>query len=149
MSLHKSKMRRTESSDTCEDLAQRNENVRSCLRPDVDGGDPGIASSSFISTWTSLVDVVLKDSSPDHGTGTCEEAKCHTIKRREVDAQFAKEWVDNQVADWDKDEESEWVEVGEDVVGEAVGGERGSLRDEVVVQLVVSEPCRRTGLACG
>jgi len=55
--------------------------------------------------------------------------------------------VQDQVADWDKDDQSEGVEVVEDIVRNTVQSHDGCLAGEVVVELVVANPvelCRRS-----
>jgi hypothetical protein len=49
--------------------------------------------------------------------------------------------VDGEIAERDEDDYGEGVEVGEDVVGRTVYCQCGGLGDEVVVDLVVGEPC--------
>jgi hypothetical protein len=90
-----------------------------------------------------LVDVVLQDGSPDHAPCTSEESEADLLDRGEPDASTAQGWVDEEIADWNSDNEGERVKVGDDVIRDAVGGGRAGLGDEVVVQLVVGQPCDR------
>jgi len=60
--------------------------------------------------------------------------------RGEVDSQTAETRVDEEIADRDEDDQSEGIQVGQDIIGKAVGLHGGSLGSQVVVKLVVGEP---------
>lgn len=51
--------------------------------------------------------------SPSH-----EKSSRDTFQRGEFDSPSTEEWVEEVVHDGDKDDEGEWVEVGDDVVGD-------------------------------
>lgn len=70
---------------------------------------------------------------PDHGGGTGEETEGDLLEGAEVDAAAAEEGVEEQVAEGDEDDQGEGVEIGEDVVGDAVECHRRGLRGQVVV----------------
>lgn len=80
-----------------------------------------------------MVDVVLDDGGPYHGGAADEEAGGDFADGCEADAGFAEGRVDEEVVEGDEYEEGEGVEVGEDVVGDAVALHDGCLGDEVVV----------------
>lgn len=83
---------------------------------------------------------MLDDGGADHGEGGEHEAKGHALDGSEADVGFAEGRVQEVVHDGDEDDEGDGVEVGDDVVGDAVALHGGGLRGEVVVHLVVGEP---------
>lgn len=83
---------------------------------------------------------MLNNSGPDHSECTDPETCGYSPDWCESDVGLAESGVDDAVANGDHDDEGEWVEVGEDVVGQTVCGHGSSLRSQVVVQLVVGEP---------
>lgn len=87
-----------------------------------------------------VVDVVLDDCCGDHGKGGEHEAEGHALDGCELDVLLAEEGVEEVVDDGYEDDEGDGVEVGDDVVGDAVEGHGGGLGDEVVVHLVVGDP---------
>jgi len=110
-----------------------------------------------------LVDVDLDDHGPEHGGCAKEETKGDALDGGEAVASAAEELegkgmsvgcrsvvmrknatygVQDKVADWDEDDQSEGVEVVEDVVGDAVESHDGCLAGEVVVELVVADPVK-------
>jgi len=84
--------------------------------------------------------VGLDDGGPDHSRRAGVEAPRDFLDRGEVDAASAEEGVDDAIADGDKDDEGEGIQVGEDVVGDAVELHDGGLGGQVVVELVVGDP---------
>lgn len=97
--------------------------------------DGGTQKSSGVS-----LHVGLDDGGPDHGRRAGVEAPGDLLDRGEADAALAEEGVDEAIADGDEDDEGEGVQVGEDVVGEAVEFHDGGLGGQVVVELVVRDP---------
>ena len=90
-----------------------------------------------------LVDVVLHDSSPDHGSRTGEEASGYPLDRGKVDAYLAKAWIDEQIADRNDDDQGERVEIVDDIIWDTIGHHRGSLRRQIVDNLPICEPCSK------
>ena len=113
--------------DAREDFRNSNEDVRACLRPDVDFDD-GVAGSSVVAAVGLPVDILLEDGGPDHGCCAGEKPERDFLDGGEVDAHFPQARVDEAVDDRDQDDQSEGVEVGEDVVGDVVERHSGRLR---------------------
>ena len=132
--------------DGREDLRRRDEHVRARLRPHVDRRGQVVpvrvlALARVVPARARLVDVVLQHRRPDHRHAPAREAGRHAPQRGEAEADDLEEGVDDDVADGDDDEDGEGVEVGKNVVRDTVCGERCRLRGEIVVDLVVGEPC--------
>ena len=97
-------------------LRQRNQHVRACLYPHIQGARDTVTIGVFtracaISAWVGFVEVVLEDGCPDHGCCAGEEARCDLFDGCEADTVTLEEWVDELVADGDEDDECEGVEV--------------------------------------
>lgn len=122
--------------DGCEDLGEADQHVRHRLRPHVDGRE-GVARVHVLATCAALVDVVLDDGGADHGERGEDEAEGNALDGRELDVGFAERRVEEVVDDGDEDDEGDGVQVGDEVVGDAVALHGGGLRGEVVVHLVV------------
>ena len=131
-----------ERGDGGEDLRDGDQDVSTSLRPDVDRSWL-FALGSLAAARRLLVDVSLYDRSPDHGHGAEEETDGDLLDRSESDAGLAESRVEEEVANGNEDDEREGIEVLEDIVGQAVELHRSSLRDQVVVELVVCEPVER------
>ena len=93
-----------------------------------------------LNTKAHLVDVVLYDSSPNHCNCTSEETGGDPLDRGEIDAYLAKARINEQITDRNKDDQGEWVEVVDDIVWDTIGHHRGSLRRQIVDNLVICEP---------
>jgi len=96
--------------------------------------------SVSLNTKAHLVDVVLYDSSPNHCNRTSKETGGDPLDRGEVDAYLAKAWIDEQIADRNEDNQGERVEIVDDIIWDTIGHHRGSLRRQVVDDLVICEP---------
>lgn len=87
-----------------------------------------------------LVDEVLEDGGVDHCEGgdpeTCDDA----VDGWEADACSAEGGHEDAFHEGEEDDDGDGVEVLHQVVGDAVRGELGSLRDEVVAELAVDDP---------
>lgn len=134
-----------ETSDGSKNLGNGDEHVRAGLDPNADGSRDKdtvsiLAGGGSLATWRLLVDVVLNNGSPDHGKSTSQETKSDLLEGSEVDTGLAKSRVEEEIEDGDEDDKGEGVEVGDDLVGQAIDVHGGSLRDKVVGDLVVSEP---------
>jgi hypothetical protein len=125
-----------ETSDGREDLGETYEHVRNGLYPDVDGRW-GVAAVHVVAACARLVDVVLDDGRGNHGEGGEDETEGHALDGCEADVCFAEGWVQEVVDNRDEDDKRDWVQVGDDVVGDTVTCHGSSLRGEVVVHLVV------------
>ena len=115
------------------------------MRPHINGDGRalvavGFGARSIGPAFGLLVDVCLDDASPDHSRRASVEAPRNLLDGREVDLHLSQPGPEEKVTDENQDDECEGVEVGEDVVGEAVESHDSGLGGEVVVQLVVSEP---------
>ena len=125
--------------DRREDLGDGNEHVSPRLRPDV-YAHHRVALAGVVPAVGLPVDILLQDRGPDHGRRSGEKAQSDFLDGREVDAHFSQAGVDQAVEDGDQDYEREGVEVGKDIVGDAVERHGGCLRGQVVVELVVGQP---------
>lgn len=83
---------------------------------------------------------MLDDSGPDHGGAAGEETGGDPLDGGEADSLLAQGGVDEEIADGDEDDQREGIQVGENVVGNAVQRHGGGLRGQVVVDLVVGDP---------
>ena len=122
-----------EGGDGGQDFGDGNEDVGPSLCPDVDADNNGVsvcvgAGGGLVAAGGLPVDVLLDDARPDHGGGAGEEAEGDLLDGAEVYAGLAKGRIDEQIDDWDENYKGERVEVGEDVVREAVQGHYGGLR---------------------
>lgn len=52
----------------------------------------------------------------DHGSCTEEETSSDLFERGELDSPLAEKRVDEEIEDWDEDDESERIKVGNDLV---------------------------------
>ena len=93
-----------------------------------------------LNTKAHLVDVVLYDSSPNHCKRTSKETSGDPLDRGEVDAYPAKAWIDELITDRNKYDQGERVEIVDDIIWDTVGHHRGSLRRQIVDNLVICEP---------
>lgn len=87
-----------------------------------------------------LVDVVLHDGRPDHRGGTGEETHSHLLDWRKAESRTFKGRVHEAVADRNKDDKRERIEVVEHIIRQSMGGHCRSLRSQVVVNLIIREP---------
>lgn len=137
--------------DGGEHFRQGDQDVRTSLRPNVDGNNGAVdhialllapyLPRGILATLGLLVDGVLDDGSPDHGGATDKETSRDLLDGSELDTGLAESRVDKEVVERNKDEERKGVQVGENVVGETMTLHEGGLRDEVVVDYVVLVPC--------
>jgi hypothetical protein len=67
-----------------------------------------------------FIDVVLDDAGSDHGCGAEVEANGNFLEGGKVVAGPADGWVEDVVYEWDDDDDCEGVELGDDVVGDAI-----------------------------
>lgn len=134
--------------DGREDLRDREKDIRACLDPDIEIGRERIticvhACRCLVPARVGLVDVMLHDGGPDHREGPEEESPGDLLQRREVDPDAAHCRVQEEVTDRDEYDERKGVEVGQDIVREAMRRHRRCLGRQVVVDLVVREPVDR------
>lgn len=97
-------------------------------------------------------DEVLHYSRADHRCGPSKEAESNALQnqiqpsehsgirglaaylqRRKVDTDLAKSGVDDEIEDGDEEDEREWVQVRQDVIGDDAVVQGGSLGDQIVV----------------
>lgn len=103
----------------------------------------------MFSAWTVTVNIVLDDCGEDKGKGGDGKARRNAVKRGDGDVKAStEEGKDEVFKEWDKDDERDWVNVGDEVVGDAVRVHGRRLGDEVVVHLVITEPWRICELSC-
>lgn len=105
-----------EGGDGCENLGKTDQDIRSGLSPDVDVGWEWVvvlvsAAVGLVPTWRALVDVHLDDGGPQHGGGTDPETDKDLLDWSEVKTVLAEGWVEDGVANWNHDDQREWVEV--------------------------------------
>lgn len=130
-----------EARDGGEDLREGDEEVGDRLDPDVDGRGAGAGFlGRVLAARAQFVNVVLGDAGGDHGGGGQGEPPGDLLQRREADAHAFEGRVDEDVADGDEDDESDGVDVVDEIVGGAVEFHGCGLGDEVVGHLVVGEP---------
>jgi hypothetical protein len=105
---------------------------------------------------------VLHDGRPNHGCSSGGKAPGDPLERRKFPAPSCERGVYlrniksllerhhsrgvayHQVADGDENDERQRVQVRQDIVGQTMRVHGGSLRGQIVVQLVKAEPCART-----
>lgn len=107
--------------DRGENLRETNENVASTLDPNIQWGRSARGVVGVVSARAALVDIVLNNGGPDHGQGGGEETSEDTLEGTEIVTSAAEGRVDEVVADGDEDNESEGVEVLDDVIWYTVG----------------------------
>lgn len=93
----------------------------------------GFASRRVLAADRALVDEGLGDTGEDHGDRSAHESGKDLLDRGKVDTGAAEGRVDKEIEDRDEDDQCEGVQVVEDIVGETVSVEEGSLRSQVVV----------------
>lgn len=140
-----------------QNLGEGDENVRAGLGPDADldiGALDCLAvrakqlgtvrtkhiAAGMVAALALLVEIVLKNAGPDHGAGSNEVTGSDTLDGGEVDAELAKGGEHKGIHEGDHDDQSEGVQVGQDVVGDTAELHGGSLRNQVIVNLIVAEP---------
>jgi hypothetical protein len=133
--------RELETSDGSENLRETDEDVWHGLGPHVDRRK-GVARVHVLAALARRVDEVLDNGCSDHGEGSKDESECHALNGSEPDSSFAQSRVQEFVDDGDEDNEGDRVEIGDNVVGDTVALHGGCLRSEVVVHLVVRQPCK-------
>jgi len=82
---------------------------------------------------------VLHHCSGEHRSGSEEEADCHTFDGCESETHLAESRVDAVIQNWNHDDNRDWVEVLDDIVGDAVELQSSSLRCKVSSHLVVGQ----------
>jgi hypothetical protein len=97
----------------------------------------------IISAFAQLVNEVLSNTSTNHSTRTQEEARGDLFDRGEVDAQFAKKRIDSKIHDRDDDDNEDWVELRDNVVGYFAKVHGIGLRNKVSSHLIVCQPIYR------
>ena len=127
--------------DGGENLGETNEHIRHGLRPDIDRSICALVPVHVLAALASGVDVVLDDSGGNHSKRSKEETECNALNGSEPDVGFAESWIQEVVDNRDKNDERDGVEVGDEVVGHTVTCHSSGLRCQVVVHLVVGEPC--------
>ena len=128
--------------DRGEDLRQGNEHIRTGLGPDGEVNDL-VASAGVLAAGALLVDVVLENGGPDHGATGNNVTGTDALQGSEVDFHLPQARVDELVHDGNEDDEREGVKVGQHIVGDTTQLHGSSLRDQVVVELVIAEPVKR------
>jgi hypothetical protein len=68
-------------------------------------------------TGVGFVNIMLYDSGPHHRRATGEESERNLLQWTEVNPETAKSGIDEEIADRDKDDQSERVQVGKYIVG--------------------------------
>lgn len=86
------------------------------------------------------VDVVLPNGSNDHGSSATHETGEYFLDGSEADAHVGEGGLHKLIEDGDEDDESEWVDIVDDVVWYPISLECDCLRDEVVKHLRVLPP---------
>lgn len=125
-----------ERSDGGEDFGDGDQNVRTSLSPDINWGRAVIAGS-VVAAGASLVTVIcqyavgecrdtgdshvgLHDSSPDHSEASSEEASGDPLDGSESDTVLAKSGVDEDVHNGNDDDQGKRIQVGDDIVRNAM-----------------------------
>ena len=137
--------------DGSEDLGHADHDIWTSDNPDVDGSRVGLTSLVFTgggsdalsSARRALGDVGLEDGGVDHGETSDEEASIHTFDGGEVDVASAEEGVDQVVEDRDHDDDTDRVQVLDQVVGSSFEGHASSGGSQVSINLGVAEPEER------
>lgn len=131
--------------DGCEDLGQADEDVCWRLKGHVGAvGDAaavrGRACQRPVEARALVVDVVLDAGGVGHRRRHEEEAGENAGDGAEWNAQLAQERVDALLYDWDEDDDGDWVQVEEQVVGQPVRLHRPGHRYERGVHLAIEQP---------
>lgn len=110
-----------ERGDGCHDFREADQHVRHGLHPHIDRGwARAVRISGVVAAGREPVDVHLNDARGDHGHTGQREPKSDTLDRCKVDAGLAERWVNDEVHQWDKDDDTDGIEVLDNVVGDAV-----------------------------
>ena len=105
--------------DRGKNLGESNEHIRPGLRPDIDVR-LGRAARRLIAARGFLVDIDLDRAGPDHGEEAEEETRCDTLDGREADTLLPEPGVEKKIAEWDENDQSEGIEIVDDIVRDAV-----------------------------
>ena len=143
-----------ETGDGGEDFREGDEDVGGDLSADIDGA-VGIACSEIV-TWRRRIDQVLKRSVNDrqrvkylnassisHCSSSKHESKKDTRDRTEMNANLAESGVYEQIHNGDKDDESNRIDVLQEIVWNAMSFHLSGLRDQIVEHLIVTNPIDR------
>lgn len=129
--------------DVGEDFGNTNENIRQDLCPDVDIGLAEFFDTVWITRILSArrfdIDEVLHHCSSKHRSGSEEESKCHTLDRGERDTRLAESRVDAVVQNWNHDNDRDWVEVLDNIIGHTIELQGSGLGCQISSHLVVSQ----------
>jgi len=133
-------------SDRSEDLGNTDEDIRSRNDPNVDRS--GVREAICIHTRRRLVivarrlleDELLKNGGIQHGETGDEETGVDTFDGSKVDPDLPETWVDEFVEDGDEDDDGDWVQVLDQIVGGPVQGHSGGDGAQVTVDLGVAQP---------
>jgi len=131
-----------EGRDGSKDLGQGNQDVRGGLGPNVDRGG-AVVTAGMSATGRSFIDIVLDDAGADHSHRAHPETGGNLLKGGETNAALPEEGVQDQIAERNEDDQGKGVQIGEDVVGNSVKRHGSSLRGQVVVDLIISDPVER------
>lgn len=89
---------------------------------------------------THLVDVVLYNSSPNHGSRTGEETGGDSFDWGKVDPHPAKPWIDEDITDRNEDYQGDGVEIINNIIRDTIGHHSSGLGCQIIDNLVISEP---------
>lgn len=111
--------------DGGEDLGHTDKDVGDRLDPHIDWGRDDVAicisaAGRLVTAWRQAVDVDLSDAGADHGCAAEEEAHGHALDWGEADAGLTEARVDDHIEDGNHDDQGDWVEILDDVVGNAI-----------------------------
>lgn len=129
--------------DGSKNFGESDEDVRTRLGPDVDGSRLTAThlterlikdlTGSVPATLGAGINVVLDDRGPNHGSATGHEATGNLLDGRKANAHLTQGGIDEEIVKGNEDEESEGVQVAEDIVRNAMPLHDSSLRDQIVV----------------
>ena len=130
-----------ETSDGGEDLGKCDEEVRYSLNPDVDGsGSRAGRFRRMFATGADFVNVVLGDACCNHRKRGGNKPPCNLLQRREANSHAFEAWIYEQVTDRNENDESDRVNIVDEIVWGAVEFHGCGLRNQVICHLIVREP---------
>lgn len=140
-----------EPSDACKNLAKSDQNECWDLYPHADGRVslyPAIALAfknfgtgvHLFAACSKFVDVILDNASDNHSRNTQHESSEYALDRCETNITFTEERVEESIANGNEDDQSQWVDILDQVIWDAIQFQGCGLRREVVGHLVVCKP---------
>jgi len=110
------------------------------LSPNVDWRRRNVTSVHVLVASAFRVDLRLNHCGPDHSGARDEETSTHTLQGRKSNLCLTQKWIDNYVEDRNHNDDTQWVEVVDKIVGDSVELHGSGLGDKIVIDLVICQP---------